>query len=94
MSSCDQLRALMTKNFILMKRNYCATACEVLFPIVLMVLLALVKSLFSVTDNVIDVSDKDFLLSNSSAYYSLQNITASGKPVLDFYGLKTSNGQL
>ncbi len=94
MSSCDQLRALMTKNFLLMKRNYFATACEVLFPILLMILLALVKSLFAVTDVIIETTDKELFLTNSSAYYSLRNISQSGRPNQTFYGINAENARL
>jgi hypothetical protein len=76
-----------------MKRNFCATACEILFPIILMILLSLVKSLFSVTDVVLDANDKEFLLSNSTAYLSLENLTTV-PPRKDFYGLRIGNNDL
>ena len=74
MGSCDHLQALMTKNFILMKRNCFATLCEILFPMILMILLALVKSIFKETDSMINLSDSVFLISNSSTYLSLNNL--------------------
>ena len=101
MSSCDQLQALMTKNFILMKRNCCATLCEIFFPIILMILLALVKSIFSTTDIGITESDREYLLSNSSAYPSLNNISGVFQKNssinisnMSFYGLPVKTGQL
>ena len=104
MGSCDHLQALMTKNFILMKRNCFATLCEILFPMILMILLALVKSIFKSTDRMIDVSDSDFLISNSSAYPSInylskmlsnssQNST-NNTSNYSFYGLNVNSGLL
>ena len=93
MSSCGQSTALMRKNFILMKRSPCATCCEIVFPIVLMLLLALVKTLFSTTNYDLKMSDSDFLQSNSSAFPSLQNTTYSTVNST-FYNLTIKNGRL
>ena len=38
-SSCSKLRALLKKNFLIMKRNFCTFIAEVFFPIILMVLI-------------------------------------------------------
>jgi hypothetical protein len=91
----------MTKNFILMKRNACATCCEVLFPFILMLLLAAVKALFTVTDTALTASDELYLQTNSSAYPSMMNLSqalAAGNPQsimnLTFYGLPVKTGQL
>ena len=102
MASCDHLQALMTKNFILMKRNWCATLCEILFPIILMILLALFKSLYKQTDITLSQSDYEFLMSNSTAYPSLINISniaplsnlTSNTSSNSFYGLSLGTGRL
>lgn len=101
MSSCDQLQALMTKNFILMKRNVFSTCCEILFPILLMLLLAAVKSLFTITDEALDTTDSKYILSNSSAFPSLNNLSSvlkSGNTTSllnsTFYDIPIKNGQL
>ena len=98
MSSCDQLQALMKKNFILMKRNCCATLCEMFFPIVLMLLLAVTKSLFKITDSELTATDEVFIKSNSSAFPSLNNLSAlmqSGNmSSQSFYGIPIRSGQL
>ena len=85
MSSCDKLKALMTKNFILMKRNLFSTTCEVFFPIILMLLMVLIKSLFTVEDHKV-INDQEFLKNNTFAYPS------NGSSNL--YGLNSSKGAL
>ena len=82
----SQLKALMKKNLILMKRNLIATACEILFPIILMVLLALVRSLFKVTDSIITIPDDEYIKDNTALYVS----NASNN--LSKYGIKVNQG--
>ena len=97
MTATDKLQALITKNFILMKRNCCATVCEIFFPIMLMILLALVKSIFKVNDSIISVTDREFLLTNSSAYPSLNNLSTLytvNNSNGSFYGLPVKTSQL
>ena len=76
MSTVDQLQALMTKNVILMKRNPFSTLCEIFFPMILMLLLAVVRGLFSVTDTTLNTGDDVYLQSNSTAYLSLNNLSS------------------
>lgn len=94
MSSFDQLRALMTKNFILMRRNLCTSLCEVLFPIILMLLLALLRSYYRPEAMNITVNDTDFLVSNLHPFtaldYSSQNLSINSS----FYNFSNSNGKL
>jgi hypothetical protein len=40
---CQQLLALMRKNFILMRRNKCCCCCELFVPIVMTMLLVLLR---------------------------------------------------
>ncbi len=101
MSSCDQLQALMRKNFILMKRNCCATLCEIFFPVILMLLLAVTKGLFKITDADLVATDEVFIKSNSSAYPSFNNLSAlmsTGNMTAfsnqSFYGIPVRTGQL
>ena len=82
----SQLKALLKKNLILMKRSPFTTACEIFFPIILMAILALVRSLFQFKDLFITVSDTDYLKNNTAFYRS--------KPSLDktYYGLPINPG--
>jgi ATP-binding cassette subfamily A (ABC1) protein 3 len=67
MSNTWQLGALMKKNWILMKRSCCTTCCEILFPIILMILMVLVRRAIKV-ETYIEPTDMDsFLQSNSTA---------------------------
>ena len=44
MSFCSQFRALFKKNFILWRRNLCGSLCELLFPIILILLFYFIKT--------------------------------------------------
>lgn len=74
MSSLWQLKALMNKNLIIMKRNLCATLCELLFPIILMILLVLVRKLVKIETKEFDYTDIDYLRNESSYFVSPQNV--------------------
>ena len=74
MSSLWQLKALMNKNLIIMKRNLCATLCELLFPIILMILLVLVRKLIKVETNEFNDTDIDYLRNKSSFFLSPQDV--------------------
>jgi len=65
-----QLKALLRKNFVLMKRNPFTTACEIFFPIILMILLAITKNLFHVNDSTITMTDEEYLKNNTFFYLS------------------------
>jgi hypothetical protein len=67
MSKSSQLGALMTKNLIMMKRNGCATCCEIVFPMILMILLVLVRRAIKQEVYPEPVDDQLFLKTNSSA---------------------------
>ena len=67
MPKCWQLNALMRKNLILMKRSCCATCCEMIFPILLMLLLVAIRKAVKTTDYTYTITDDQFLATNSSA---------------------------
>ncbi len=68
MSRTWQLGALMRKNYILMKRSICASLCEILFPITLMLLLVLVRKSIEIQTYPEPTDGLNFLNTNSSAY--------------------------
>jgi len=68
-----QLKALLNKNLIMMKRNKCVTCCELIFPLILMILIILVRRAFRIKDEIINFSDVDFITNNSTAYLNLEN---------------------
>ena len=49
-SSAWKLRALLKKNLLEMKRSIVSTLCEIFFPIILMALLYLLKTAFTIKD--------------------------------------------
>jgi len=68
-----QLRALLKKNIIMMKRNVCVTICELLYPLILMILLSLVRRAFKINEEIVNFSDVNFLANNSTAYVNLED---------------------
>lgn len=70
MSKCWQLGALMKKNLILMKRSCCATSCEIVFPIILMLLLVAVRRAIAVIEYNEPVVSTSYLRDNSTAIIS------------------------
>ena len=75
-----QLKALLKKNIILMKRNCVTTFCEIFFPMILMALLAVTKILFPLVEKTNIMTPSEFVFSNSTAV--LQNTQTT-----NFYGL-------
>ena len=69
-----QLGALMKKNLILMKRSCCATCCEILFPILLMIFLVGIRKAIKVVDYDVPIVDSDFLQKNSTLLVSPNEI--------------------
>ncbi len=74
MSKIWQLRALMKKNLIIRKRNWVSTTCELLFPILLMILLILVRKAIKTEEFTAPKDDTEFLKSNSSALIDQINL--------------------
>ncbi len=68
-----QVRALLNKNLIMMKRNKCVTCCELLFPLILMILLVLLRRAFKINEQILNFSDTDFLSNNATAYVNLED---------------------
>ena len=48
--SSSKLKALIKKNIIVLKRNKCTTLCEILYPIIIMVILLAIRKAFSIDD--------------------------------------------
>jgi hypothetical protein len=71
MSKTWQLGALMRKNLILMKRSCFATCCEIIFPIILMILLVVIRRLVKIETWIEPVDDTDFMNTNSTAVVDL-----------------------
>ena len=82
-----QLKALMKKNLILMKRNCITTFCEIFFPMILIAFLALFKILFPLVEKTNIMEPQEFVLTNSTAI--LANLSEKS-----FYGLKVATNPL
>lgn len=63
-----QLRALLRKNFILMKRNKCSTCCEIFFTIILMLFIVMIRKAVKPEEVILDPTQDDIFFKN----YSLQ----------------------
>ena len=74
MSQLWQLKALMKKNYILMKRSCCASICEIFFPIILMILISLVRRAITIKDYSFDGNELDFIKKNSTALVNFQDL--------------------
>ena len=80
-SSCWKLRALIKKNLLIMKRNPCSTAFEILFPIALILLCYVIRLAFELEkfyfkDEEIDITN--YIKNTSVLYdsdYSSPNLT-------------------
>ena len=77
MSNTLQLKALMKKNLILMKRNWGSSLFEILFPIILMSLLVWIRQLIKVDVNIFDYTDEIYLRNESAAFVSSNNLNKS-----------------
>ena len=58
-SSGSKLRALLKKNFIIMKRNFCTFIAEVFFPIILMVLIYGIRKAFKIKYHYFEDEEKN-----------------------------------
>ena len=78
-STCFQLRALLVKSLLILKRNKCSTIAELIFPIFLMLILVLVRQAFQVEDKLFldeEKSDDNFFTNHSSYYVDSSRISA------------------
>jgi hypothetical protein len=57
----------MKKNLILMKRNCCATCCEIIFPIILMFMLVAIRKAVQTEIYIQPTDELDFMKTNSTA---------------------------
>ena len=88
-SSIWKLNALIKKNLLEMKRNIFSTLCEILFPIILMLLLYWLKTAFDITtyefDNV-EGSLENFIksksISNINDYINFTDLSWNGMSIL------------
>lgn len=87
MSQLWQLKALLKKNYILMKRSFCASICEIFFPIILMIMISLVRRAIKVKDYTFDGNELEFLKSNSTALVDFPSVLKEGK--INFQGNET-----
>ena len=58
-ASSWKLKALLKKNLLIMKRNICSTICEILFPIILILLLYLLKTVFDINNYYFEIEEID-----------------------------------
>ena len=87
MSQLWQLKALLKKNYILMKRSCFASLCEIFFPIILMLLISLVRRAIKVKEYSFDGNEIYFLRSNSTALVDFPSLIKEGK--IDLRGNQT-----
>ena len=73
MSFSWQLKALMKKNFIMMRRNPCVACCEIFFPIILMIFIVLIRRAFTIKEYNLEYTDEEFIKNNGTAYVSLED---------------------
>ena len=75
-SSCSKLQGLIKKNLLILKRNKLTTLCEILFPIILMLLLLEVRNAFLIDEyNYIEdeQTTENFIKRRSVANVDLNN---------------------
>ena len=66
----------MKKNFIMMKRNPCVACCEIFFPMILMIFIALIRRAFSINEENLIYTDEQFIEKNATAYVNLDDKVA------------------
>ena len=75
-NSCSKLRGLIKKNLLILKRNKITTLCEILFPIILMLLMLEVRNTFLILKYDYEEDEKtteDFINHRSVANIYLNN---------------------
>ncbi|MDR3548561.1 MAG: hypothetical protein P4M11_09925 [Candidatus Pacebacteria bacterium] len=76
MGFASQFKALFKKNIILWYRNLCGSLCELLFPIILLVIIVLVRNIIKNTD----VSAQGYVNRAGFAYYYDDSVTVNTNP--------------
>ena len=79
-SSCSKLRGLIKKNLLILKRNKLTTLCEILFPIILMLLMLVVRKQFLIEENDFIIDEKT--TSNFISRRSLANIDMDNDDII------------
>ena len=76
-SSSWKLRALMKKNLLIMRRNPCSTAFEILFPIALILLCFIIRQAFQLEKFYFKEEETDIptYIRNTSVYYKKDAIS-------------------
>ena len=75
-STCSKLRGLIKKNLLILKRNKITTLCELLFPIILMLLMYAVRKSFLIIEydyEVDEVTTSNFIRRRSVANIDINN---------------------
>ena len=75
-TSSSKLRALIKKNLLVLKRNKLTTACEILFPILLMVIMLAIRKAFTIDEYKYDEEEKtieNFIRQKSVANVDITN---------------------
>ena len=80
----------MKKNFIMMKRNPCVACCEIFFPLILMIFIALIRMAFSITEENLNYTDEEFIKNNGTAYINLDD-KVSYNTITQFTEIKKEN---
>ena len=74
--SSSKLKALIKKNIIVLKRNKCTTLCEILYPIIIMVIILAVRKAFTIDDFEYEKEEKtteNFIRKRSVANVDINN---------------------
>ena len=79
-SSCSKLRGLIKKNLLILKRNKLTTLCEILFPIILMILMYVVRKQFLIEENDFIIDEKT--TSNFISRRSLANVDMDNDDII------------
>ena len=72
-STSWKLRALLKKNFLILKRNICSTIFEIIFPIILITLCLALKQAFEVKTYLYsdeEKNDSDYIKDKSNVYFT------------------------
>ena len=90
-SSSSKLRALIKKNILVLKRNKGTTLCEILFPLILMVIMLIIRKAFVIDEFQFDEEDKtieNFIRQKSVANVDLTHpsINATNNITSSWYG--------
>lgn len=87
MSFCSQFKALLKKNFLLWKRNLCSSLCEIIFPILLLVIYMSFR--FTMKEETMD--PKSYIDDCSYGHYFDKDTKTGGSSSSDWMGLCKSD---